>query len=252
MLSMFLAAALLGAGADETVDSPKLDLTKIERVIKKEPEYKSKSQKYALVLFGPMGDIRVWLVFDGDRCFVDRNGNGDLTEPGEVIGPKDRSVSPCDFEEAKIASPKGKGEGRIRVCFWDWIEKSEEENAESPIQLSISMWWENKRYGAWGDEKGDPEWGRTAADAPIFVVGGPLQMGFEEHIELAFKRLDEDKFEIFTGVGTKGLGNSAFTHLSYGSGAIPKTVFPTAEFEFPNKTPGGPPIRVKAVLKRRC
>jgi hypothetical protein len=36
-------------------------------------------------VFGPEGKDRVWLVLDGDTLYVDRNGNGDLTEYGEKI-----------------------------------------------------------------------------------------------------------------------------------------------------------------------
>ena len=32
----------------------------------------------------PEAQTRVWIVQDGDTLYVDRNGNGDLTEPGEV------------------------------------------------------------------------------------------------------------------------------------------------------------------------
>src|SRR5579864_2854309 len=58
---------------------------KIDRTIGKEPVYKSKTPKYGLLVFGPKAQDRVWLVQDGDILYVDRNGNGDLTEPGEKI-----------------------------------------------------------------------------------------------------------------------------------------------------------------------
>jgi hypothetical protein len=77
-------------------------------------------------------------------------------------------------------------------------------------------------------------------------------MGFEQPIAYVFRRHDDEKFEIYIGVGTKGLGESAFTYLSYFNDAIPKGVYPTVDFEFPNKTPGGPPVTVRAVLKQRC
>src|SRR5438552_416537 len=56
----------------------------IERKITKEPAYKSKP-KYCLLVFGPEAKTRVWLVQDGDTLYVDRNGNGDLTEAGEKV-----------------------------------------------------------------------------------------------------------------------------------------------------------------------
>src|SRR5262245_39881199 len=61
------------------------DLTKVDRSIAKEPVYKTKAPRYALLVFGPEAKDRVWLIKDGDTLYVDRNGNGDLTEAGEKI-----------------------------------------------------------------------------------------------------------------------------------------------------------------------
>jgi len=36
-------------------------------------------------VFGPQRKHRVWLVLDGDMLYVDKNGNGDLTEEGKRI-----------------------------------------------------------------------------------------------------------------------------------------------------------------------
>src|SRR5438067_10518704 len=60
------------------------DLSKIDRTIRKEPAYRGKP-RYCLLVFGPEAATRVWLVQDGDVLYVDRNGNGDLTEPGEKV-----------------------------------------------------------------------------------------------------------------------------------------------------------------------
>src|SRR5262245_11977170 len=40
---------------------------------------------YGQFVFGPKRKDRVWLVLDGDAHELDRNGNGDLTGPGEKI-----------------------------------------------------------------------------------------------------------------------------------------------------------------------
>jgi hypothetical protein len=68
------------------------DLTKIDRTIKKEPAYRSKSPNYCLLVFGPEVKFRVWLVFDGDILYVDRNGNGDLTEPNKRLEPSEKPI----------------------------------------------------------------------------------------------------------------------------------------------------------------
>jgi RNA polymerase sigma factor (sigma-70 family) len=61
------------------------DLAKIDRRIRKEPKYQGKSPRYCLLVFGPKAKDRAWLVLDGDTLYVDRNGNGDLTEAGKRI-----------------------------------------------------------------------------------------------------------------------------------------------------------------------
>src|SRR5579883_3277208 len=60
------------------------DLTKIERRLAKEPAYQAKP-KYCLLVFGPEARTKVWLVIDGDTLYVDRNGNGDISEKEEGI-----------------------------------------------------------------------------------------------------------------------------------------------------------------------
>lgn len=62
-----------------------VDLTAIDRSLAKEPVYESKHPQYCLLVFGAEAKTRVWLVFDGDTLYIDRNGNGDLTEPGERV-----------------------------------------------------------------------------------------------------------------------------------------------------------------------
>ena len=60
------------------------DLAAIKRVILKEPAYQGKP-KYCLLVFGKKADTHVWMVRDGNNFYVDANGNGDLTEPGEKV-----------------------------------------------------------------------------------------------------------------------------------------------------------------------
>src|SRR5262249_25251029 len=61
------------------------DLAKIDRSIVKEPTYQSKYPKYCPLVIGPEANTRAWLVLDGDSLYLDRNGNGDFTEPGEQL-----------------------------------------------------------------------------------------------------------------------------------------------------------------------
>jgi hypothetical protein len=60
-----------------TGDVAAVDLTTIDRSIRKGPAYQSKAPQYCLLAFGPQARTRVWLVLDGDALYLDRNGNGD-------------------------------------------------------------------------------------------------------------------------------------------------------------------------------
>jgi WD40 repeat protein len=53
---------------------PAADLATVDRSIKKEPVFQTKTPKYGLLVFGPNAKDRVWLVLDGDTLYVDRNG----------------------------------------------------------------------------------------------------------------------------------------------------------------------------------
>src|SRR5262245_29667829 len=61
------------------------DLKTVDRRVEREPKYQTGKPEYCLLVFGATAEARVWLVKDGDVLYVDRNGNGDLTDDGEKI-----------------------------------------------------------------------------------------------------------------------------------------------------------------------
>src|SRR5437870_12709556 len=85
-----------------TASATAVDLSRIERTIVKQPAYKSKTVKYALLVFGPEAKTRVWLALDGDTLYVDRNGNGDLTDPGEKVQGKTQGEGERQYTEFEV------------------------------------------------------------------------------------------------------------------------------------------------------
>src|SRR5207249_1396798 len=77
------------------------DVTKIERTLVKEPVYKTQP-KYCLLVFGPEPKSRFWLVQDGDTLYVDRNDNGDLTEPDKCVQLKNGDKNYRNFDAGEI------------------------------------------------------------------------------------------------------------------------------------------------------
>jgi RNA polymerase sigma factor (sigma-70 family) len=123
--AVLLAVAVLGGGAGALLrqtqaaepmkaparveqPEPALDLTKIERTIRKEPAYRGKP-RYALLVLGPKAQTRIWLVIDDKTLYVDRNGNGDLTEQGEQFLPtKVDENEYVEFHAGEIVDADGK------------------------------------------------------------------------------------------------------------------------------------------------
>src|SRR5262245_44198977 len=77
------AAALLALVLDPAARGA--DLKSVKRTIARVPVNQTKSPRYCLHVFVPDAKFRVCLVLDGENLYVDRNGNGDLTEPGERV-----------------------------------------------------------------------------------------------------------------------------------------------------------------------
>jgi len=251
MLARSVALALGALVAIGPGPATAADLAKVERTLRKEPPYQTKDLKYCLLVFGPEANYRVWLVLDGDTLYVDRNGNGDLTEPGESTGPGEVNTDPCSFKPVKILRPDGKTEEELSFALFGWFDYKAWKVTDR-FSPSVSVSWQGRWYGSWGDETGPCVWGTKPQDAPILHVGGPLQMGFEVPADSALTWAGNYQVELKVGVGTKGLGKGSFVHLSYANDAIPKDVYPTAELEFPGKVIPGPTVRVRAVLKQRC
>src|SRR5262245_52886843 len=82
MFARYVLIALVTAAAGWPAQAA--DLGSIKRVILKEPVYEG-TPRYCLVVFGKDADTRIWLVQDGGILYVDRNGNGDLTEPEDKV-----------------------------------------------------------------------------------------------------------------------------------------------------------------------
>lgn len=60
------------------------------------PHYANDNPRYALLLFGDVDTQAAWMVIDGEKIYLDRNCNGDLTEEGECIQVSFINNSPHD------------------------------------------------------------------------------------------------------------------------------------------------------------
>lgn len=224
------------------------DLAKIDRAIKKEPTYAGKPL-YGLVVIGLEAKTRVWCVIDGEKLYVDKNRNGDLTDDGPPAEIKDKS-DPGSYENIDVSPDGGKSVYQFDVTLWhrpSQVDREIDKDVE-PYHQSIHITFPDGRwFGAWGDQHQSLMFSEKSADAPILHFGGPLRMGFEIRQPL---RKVSDEYELNACVGTPGSGPGAWVHQMYRT--IPKEHQPKITMEFPPEKPGGPPIRVEFALTQRC
>jgi hypothetical protein len=262
-------AALLVAGL-LAVPVSAADLSTLDRSIHKEPAYAGKP-RYCLLVFGPDARERVWLVQDGDTLYVDRNGNGDLTEPGEKIAAATDAAPKEDGHafEAGDVTVGGKVHKGLTVGLTPL-----KRFADNPALAEIAVIRDafkadpgavvarvgvdvastrftgagvGKRIGqsaGFYDLGGVFAFAATPAAVPVVHFDGPLQVSF--YGELPQMRVGRSTDLILT-VGTPGSGDGTFAMLAY-QDTIPAGVQPKASVMWP----GGCPKPETVELKQRC
>jgi hypothetical protein len=257
-----LAAVLLLAPLAQAAD-----LAKIERKIAKEPAYQTKTPKYCLLVFGLAAKTRVWLVQDGDTLYVDRNGNGDLTEDGKRVTLKQQNDSYRAFDAGDLtldglthtglsvsqmkASPELVGNDQE----WERVKKSGPEPWTWWVRITAERSADDKRdfprkvgYVINGDGTGMLLFADKPQEAPIIHLNGPFTLALQDRKQ---RLIPGDKTMLQIGVGPQGVGPGTFAFVLYPN-TIPNDAYPEAEITFPAKSAGQEPIKRKYTLKQRC
>jgi hypothetical protein len=227
--------AALAAFAWTTAVAGAADLSGLDRTLKKEPVYTGKPG-YCLAVFGPKAEQRVWLILDGDRLYVDRNGNGDLTEPGERVerqkGRRREPFTPFVIDTMTAGGPECRDLSVV-------VPDDRTSGAFMSVALDGGRTLEYAGYG-----EGGLHFAESAAAAPVVHFGGPLTMRFSRPAELS-PGVDR---ELYVELGRHGHGKGAWVSLSYGK--VPDDLHPVAEIALPG--PDGAVRRSRVVLKQRC
>ncbi len=250
--------------------SPAADLTAIDRTIAREPAYTGKSPRYALLVLGPGARDRVWLVKDGDVLYVDRNGNGDLTEPGEKITPRKGGSGENGYTfEIPDLTLNGRKHLNLRAAFrplhqWTIGEtagradlqaafKKDPEGDMLSLSLQASMPHLNPVARVWLfagpiDLDGPLCPSASPKEAPVVNLGGPLEISL--HVSRPTLRRNRTN-ELMLAVGTRGLGAGTFAAVGYPN-TIPADAHPIGEVTLPPGKAGGEPVKKRFEFKERC
>jgi hypothetical protein len=233
-----------------------VDLTKIARTIRKEPAYRTKP-RYALLVLGPKAETRIWLVIDGKTLFVDRNGNGDLTEEGEKINAE-KTTSPdyLEFYAGAFVEADGKTKHSnlyVNQYFHQKLGCLVNGLAVMDV-LDAGSQGTNAEHGC--------SFADTSQSAPVIHINGPLVMkahsivvnssGGSKAKEFPFQlNADESLSELHVQVGTQGLGKGTFAALGVEK-KFPANLHPVVEISVPSKTDTKKTIKAEFSLKERC
>jgi hypothetical protein len=262
---VFLLAVLAAQPAGRAAD-----LTRIERRTQKEPAYQTKSPAYCLLALGPEAKTRVWLVYDdaADLLYVDRNGDGNLTDPGEVVQAQSQKTSTFDdlqtkvvrFEVGQLNEPGGQRRHANVVVEMQVFRGRTKEFVIPAAKVSMDTNGNLRQEAGFGKFAFAPR----PDQAPILHFNGPLTvfLALEPHrqIDVTRGQLNPARAEVRhlagypvdfrVNIGTPGFGDDAWVKLT--TDGPPADVHPVVEIEFPSPKDPEQPIRQRYELKERC
>lgn len=225
-----------------------VDLSQIDRTIRKEPAYQSQPS-YCLMVFGPEAKTRVWLVQDGDRIYVDRNANGDLTEPGEKLTPSKREefTTQVDNKPAPYRTwtySIGTIEPEDKTGPHTELKLTRYQIGQPPANQIISLKVNGKtlQYAGWA-----PIFSTNRATASVIHFGGSVMAQPLRSKEIS---LSSKNPELHLRFATPGLDKQSFASLGYE--AVPANVQPVAIIEWPAKQGGASVEPSQVILASRC
>jgi hypothetical protein len=243
-MASFLAAALMTALATEAAASS--GLPTFDRKLVKEPKY-SQAPKYFLLVFGPEAKTSIWCVLDGNKIlYVDRNGNGDLTEGDErlVLNEEEKQFLVGDITEKD-------GKTRHRNLRVQPLTGRAQKGSDGYVMIDVEI---RGRYMMFTTIEMNPAMARPQ-DAPVRHLGGPLSVDLfdNDHVKLVRGKSGQ---LVTIAIGTfdprpKDGSDDAKVFVDHRKG-VPQDIHPVAEISYPAGTPGAPRIVNKEPMTGRC
>lgn len=191
-----------------------VDLSQVDRQVAKEPKYQGQPG-YCLLVFGPEAKKRIWLALDGDKLYVDRRGQGDLT--GQQTTLNTSKMVTIDLPEVPDASNQPQT-GRLTV----------RRHASDGVQLYFHLPGQPNQLA--GTPSQSIPLASQPKDAPIVHFNGPLTFQAEATPDTR----SPGQFIVGGRLGTPGLGKNTFCvvasrDLPPGLKLVVRAAFPAKE-----------------------
>jgi hypothetical protein len=141
----------------------------------------------------------MWMVKDGACLYLDRNGNGDLTEPNEKVAPK---YSGSNYYDTGQITERN---GTVHQSMTLWTNGTE---------FTLRLDQGNRRGQFVGIGRMErPSWGTKPDNAPIIHFNGPLSLERYGPV-YTLPRMQGNStarvYKLRLMVGTPGLGKGTF------------------------------------------
>jgi hypothetical protein len=224
----------------------------IDRTLRRQPAYAAKPH-YCLLLFGPEGTTRVWLVAAGEAFYADTTGDGDLAQPGKRVYSVGNYRSPVYLdswerslwlpvpEDVRVYQVGDVFERATRTWYHLTVRRLGK-LATARFQIEVDIRGQFRQLGELS------RFGDAPKDAPVLHFGGPLTLGLFSS-------------QLVRGVGPNDLAAWIGTEAPRGTEGpptclvlgdwVPPYLSPSALVEFAPGMPGAEPIRSGLQLARR-
>ena len=248
----------IAVAADQT-ESP-IDYDSLERRLIKEPDYRSLKPLYGLLVFGRQAHLTMWVVLDDDTVYLDRNGNGDLTEPGERFDKEE------DCQDIAVPGPDGKTRcvimrfrsNRSLLVPRAWkVDEAKGVPRNLVVEVRVRGAPAFHEYCDMSAPSDDPQ------KAPLAHFDGPLtigvqQVGWKVPARYALRKGENPPELCGCVVGTMSESQECWVVVESCHGyasrnyRFPRDVHPTADVEFPPLSPDDSPLKTSYTLGKFC
>lgn len=204
----------------------------------KEPAYTQPTQQYIRLLLGQKPPREIWVVRDGSNVYVDRNGNGDLTEPGEKVVQADTNQSASYVVLGMIKDAHGQEHGPLACRI-----PTRAGGGLGQVRLHIAKKYEQ--------EANFVPLGTTPASAQTLHFDGPLIssfLGWKDSRRVPtqdakYLTLSRSKSRLLSAwVGTQLNDSTAVCCVTFSVIGENKEKQPQVKIVYENRDPKGPPI----------
>jgi len=218
-IPVFSPIALLTilAFQDSPPKPPAVDFSKIDRKIAKEPKYVA-NPLYGLIVFDTECKSKAWVVLDKsspkepdhDILYLDRNGNGDLTEPGERLAGTRNGGKMVVHKAGSIKLSDSGVEHTDFRLFVPIVQVG-----VTPL-FSIKLGGKEEMWGGISRPGEQAGFGSSPEKAPVFVASLQISLTFQLfRSNSEFSPGGNERIAVVVGIPGSGPGTFTAVHEDY-------------------------------------